>query len=1239
MIRLASDIGGTFTDVVLAIGDARIATKVLTTPAAPEQAVMAGSEEVLAKAGLGFVEVDVVVHGTTLATNAVIERKGARTALIATDGFRDVIEIADESRYDQYDVFIEKTAPLVPRSLRFTVGERVDVTGKVWRPLDEAAVADVARQLAALKVEAVAVAFLHAYVNPAHEQRAREIIAAEAPQLRVTLSSEVCPEMREYERTSTAVANAYVQPLMAGYLERLKAEHARRGYARPIHLMTSGGSLASLETAARFPIRLVESGPAGGAILAAHLAAERGLSKVLSFDMGGTTAKICLIHDAAPHKARSFEVDRRSRFMKGSGLPVRIPVIEMVEIGAGGGSIARVDALKRIQVGPHSAASAPGPAAYGRGGTKPTVTDADLALGRIDAKRFAGGAITLDPALAERALLAEVGRPLGLDAAGAARGVSEIVDENMANAARVHAVERGADAAAHTMVAFGGAAPLHAARLAEKLGVSRIIVPADAGVGSAIGFLLAPAAYELVQSRFMRLDRFDAGAASAMLASMSAEALALARAAAGGGAVTHTRTAFMRYAGQGHEIAVPLPPRALKAADAKALRAAFEAGYRKLFNRHIPGAVIEIMSWAVAASTKTAAPARLKRPRPRPAPKASGSRIITDPVSGKTMKAAVHDRAGLAPGMVIAGPAVIVEAGTSTLVTAGFDAEIDAGQALVLTARRKADVGRKTAKGESALSAEAREIAHQVQWSRLIAVVEEQAQVLLRTAFSAIVREAGDLSAGVFTARGEMLAQAVTGTPGHVNSMAESVKHFLAAFPPETMKPGDIYITNDPWMGTGHLNDFVLTTPAFHKGKLVALFSCTSHLMDIGGIGFGPDGTDVFMEGLYIPLLKLADRGKLNETLLAMIRSNTRLPVDTEGDLYSLAACNDVGAMRLSQMMGEFGLTSLDALAGHILSRSRDGVLTEIASLPKGRFTGEMTIDGYEAPLTLKAAVTISKNGIDVDFSGSGAVSRRGINVPLSYTTAYTVFGLACIVGKAIPNNAGSLSCFTVRAPGDCILNAPKPAAVASRHIIGQMLPDVVFGALANAIPERVPAEGTSCLWNLNVRGATSDPTLGNYGFMMAVTSNGGTGARPGSDGLSATAYPSGVKGTPVEIAESITPLIFWRKEFRAGSGGKGRTRGGLGQVIEISSRIGEPFDLLAAYDRIDHPPRGRDGGGPGAAGYVGLASGARLKGKGFQLIPPDDRLVVMTPGGGGLGDPGLRDAARIAADRESGLD
>ena len=686
--RLATDIGGTFTDIVLDVGGRRFTTKLLTTPRAPEQAVVDGTKLVLAEAGTAMCEIDVFVHGTTLATNAIIERKGAKTALIATDGFRDVIEIADEGRFDQYDLYLEKPTPLVPRPLRFTVPERMDVHGTVRLALDEAAVHTVAKSLVAEGIESVAVALIHSYENPAHERRIGAILAEAAPEIAVTLSSEVCPEAREYERTVTAICNAYVQPLMAGYLGRLKTAFAAGGYIKPIHLMTSGGSLAALETAARFPIRLVESGPAGGAILAARIAAERGETRILSFDMGGTTAKICLIDDGRPLMARTFEVDRQSRFMKGSGFPVRIPVIEMVEIGAGGGSIASVDDLKRILVGPQSAGSEPGPASYGRGGTRPTVTDADLALGKIDAARFAGGKIQIHADKARTALATHIGAPLGLDAAASALGVSEIVDENMANAARVHAVERGVAVADRTLIAFGGAAPLHASRLAEKLGISRVIVPADAGVGSAIGFLAAPAAYEMIRSRYMRLDPFDAVSANALLDEMAAAAMRHAREAAGGRPVSARRSAFMRYAGQGHEINVALPDRALTSADADNLRQTFETEYRRLFARHIPAAAIEIMSWVVVASTSEAAPARLATAATRTAPAAEGEQRVLDTKSGREITAKVYSRSSLLPGMRIAGPCLIIEDGTSTYASPTFDVSVDAGGAIVLDMRK-----------------------------------------------------------------------------------------------------------------------------------------------------------------------------------------------------------------------------------------------------------------------------------------------------------------------------------------------------------------------------------------------------------------------------------------------------------------------------------------------------------------------------------------------------------------------
>ena len=677
--RLGVDVGGTFTDVALEVEGRRWSAKILTTPEAPERAVLEAIGTVLREASLAPSDLSIIIHGTTLATNALIERKGALTALLTTEGFRDTIEIRHENRFEQYDVNIDLPPPLVPRRLRVPVKERIDARGRVLVPLDEAAVASLAERLAAERIEAVAIGFLHSYTNPAHERRAGEIIADRLPGLAITLSSDVSPEMREYERFSTACANAYVQPLIGRYLTELEGSLRREGFVCPLFLMLSGGGLTSVETAVRFPVRLVESGPAGGAIFAAQIARQCRLDKVLSYDMGGTTAKICLLDDLKPQTNRAFEVARIYRFKKGSGLPLRIPVIEMVEIGAGGGSIARVDRLNRITVGPDSAGADPGPACYGRGGIVPTVTDADLLLGRIDPAGFSGGRMPLGRGAAETAMRREVAEPLSLATELAALGVSEIVDENMANAARVHAIESGKDARGRTLVAFGGAAPLHAARMAEKLGLDRVVVPAYAGVGSAVGFLRAPIAFEIVRSALQRLDQFDAAAANALFATMRREAEAIVRCGAGDASLTETRSAFMRYRGQGHEIAVSLPVRTYRSEDAALLRDAFETEYRGLYSRIIPGVEIEALSWVLLLSAPVPAAEDKPLPTAEPyAPQPARMRPVFDPETGEFVEVAVHERANLRPGALIPGPAVIVEDETSTVVSRLFDAWIDA---------------------------------------------------------------------------------------------------------------------------------------------------------------------------------------------------------------------------------------------------------------------------------------------------------------------------------------------------------------------------------------------------------------------------------------------------------------------------------------------------------------------------------------------------------------------------------
>ncbi len=675
--RLAVDIGGTFTDVALEHPGGRSTIKVLTTPAAPEIGVLTGVRSILNTSGVAAADVDLIIHGTTLATNALIERKGARTALLTTKGFRDVIAMGNESRYDQYDLNITLPEPLVPRSLRLPIAERLDNTGRVLNALDETAVRALIPTLKSEQVASIAVGFLHAFVNGAHERMVRTILNAELPEIPVSLSSEVSPEMREWERFSTTVANAYVQPMMARYLRQLEGDLREAGFTAPLFLMMSGGGLTTIDTACRFPIRLVESGPAGGAIFSAHIARECGLNRVLSFDMGGTTAKICLIDDFRPQTARAFEVARVGRFRKGSGLPLRIPVIEMVEIGAGGGSIAHVDAMARIEVGPESAGADPGPACYGQGGAKPTVTDANLSLGRYDPAHFAGGTIHLDTAAARDALLAEVGAPLGLAPEIAALGVIEIVDENMANAARVHAIESGKTYEGRTLIAFGGGGPVHACRLAEKVGIKRVVVPSGAGVGSAIGFLRAPVGYEVVRSLYQRLSTFDIDAVNALLTSMFEEAHTVVEQGRLDASITETRIAFMRYVGQGHEIPVDLSTRTLSAADVPTIHATYEQEYAKFFDRPVPGSDVEVMSFAVVLTTAAASVATMPPVTSFTTPQPGRSQLVRDTSSGLTATWAVYDRAAMAAGARVTGPAIISEDETSTLVSPGWQAFVN----------------------------------------------------------------------------------------------------------------------------------------------------------------------------------------------------------------------------------------------------------------------------------------------------------------------------------------------------------------------------------------------------------------------------------------------------------------------------------------------------------------------------------------------------------------------------------
>lgn len=688
-IRMGADIGGTFTDVVLEVDGEQFSTKVLTTYSAPEDAIIDGMHQVCEKAGVKPSQIGQIIHGTTLATNALIERRGAKTALITTQGFRDVIEMRTESRFEQYDLNLNLPEPLLPRQMRYTLEERIDATGEVLIPLQRADVEALIDEMALANYDSIAIGMMHSYLNDAHEKMVRDVIAEKLPDVMISLSSEVSPQMREYERFNTVVANAYIKPLMKSYLGRLKGRMQGEGVDCNIFLMHSGGGIISLENAADFPVRLVESGPAGGAVFAANIAARYGLDKVLSFDMGGTTAKICLIKNQTPKTSRVFEVARTYRFKKGSGMPISIPVIDMVEIGAGGGSLAHVDSMRQIRVGPESAGSEPGPACYGRGGEKPAVTDADLILGKLDPDNFAGGSIKLDTDGSTNALENVLGKTLDMDAQTAAFGLAEVVDENMANAARVHAVENGEDLSEYTMIAFGGAAPLHAGRLCEKLGVDRLLVPVGAGVGSAIGFLRAPFSFEANRSVYMRLSDFDPARIKSLLTDLKEEATGFVRNCDESSPILSDFKVYMRYSGQGWEIPITLTEEQAMNPDVETFQRLFEEDYTNLFGRPVAGMDVEITVWAVNATTPSESVDQLDEQSGKGAAKVYSKRQIFDPALGESVEASIILRDDMQVGQVVEGPAAITEDETTIIIPSSRSAVRQLDGSIDLTSKKR----------------------------------------------------------------------------------------------------------------------------------------------------------------------------------------------------------------------------------------------------------------------------------------------------------------------------------------------------------------------------------------------------------------------------------------------------------------------------------------------------------------------------------------------------------------------
>jgi 5-oxoprolinase (ATP-hydrolysing) len=1249
-LLIGFDIGGTFTDFVLLDPRTQALSvhKALTTPHDPAAGAIAGLDALMHQTGARWEEVGTVVHGTTIVTNAIIERKGVPTALLATRGFRDVIETGAEQRYDIHDIFLKFPAPLVPRALRFEITERIAHDGAVMTAIDPDEVRRALADAVGAGARAAAVAFLHAYRNDAHEQIVAGIAAREFPGLHVSLSGEVCGEIREYERTTTTTANAYVQPLVEPYLRRIEQALADRGFAGRFALMQSSGGLASPEMARRFPVRLLESGPAGGAIAAGWFGATAGHEDVIAFDMGGTTAKVCLIQDGQAEVAPMMEAAREHRFKRGSGLPIRAPVIDMIEIGAGGGSIAHLDELGLLKVGPQSSGASPGPACYGLGGTAPTVTDANLLLGYLAPDSFLGGRLRLDPAAAQAAL-ETLGAQIGSTAVAAAAGVFAVVCEAMAGAARVHIVEKGHDPRAYALIAFGGAGPAHAVRVARALGVGKVIVPPASGAASALGFLGGRLSHEAARSAPSLLARIDGPHTDAILGELESDGrLLLDRAGVAQQTIEVRRDVDMRLAGQVHNLRIAVPDGALDSAATALLTERFADKYRQLYGRPPSGGEIEVISWRVtcmgpAPDLALASIARPSGPDARPALK--GQRPVWFPESSGFVETPVYDRYALRPGDHLAGPAIIEEDEATTVIPPGDDVTVDARGSLLIAVQPvvppSALETAAAAPGSAVARLEADPIGLEIMWSRLITISEECWLTVIRTAFSLIIGEAQDFGCEILDAAGQSLAHSPRAMPVFNITLMAAVNSLLQEYPPETLAPGDVLITNDPWLCAGHLFDIAVVTPVFREGRLVALIGAIGHVSDIGGTRERLRARETYDEGLLIPPMKLHAAGVANDSLLRVISGNVRNAAQVLGDIQALISANTVGVQRLVAFMDEYGLQDLTALATVIQGRAERAMRDAIRAVPDGVYRNEVGVTVFGERLRFPVEVTIDGDQVAVDYQGSPAqLPVGGLNCTMRFTEAETLFPMKCLLTPAIRASAGCYRAFSISAPEGSIWNCTKPASVGLRHLTGWYLVGNIFKAMSEAMPDRVQAfSGLPCF----IAFYGQDGTGRVHSDHLVL--GGGQGGSPHADGKSGMLWPTSAAAGSVEIFETRSPVLVLEKLLVTDSGGAGQHRGGLGQSVQVRRLREDGGQMLVNVNPggVDLTTEGLFGGQPGGAVRASLRDvlGREVKhyGEGaLETLRREDEIIEICVGGGaGYGDPRLRPVAAVQADLDGG--
>jgi 5-oxoprolinase (ATP-hydrolysing)/N-methylhydantoinase A len=1139
-------------------------------------------------------------------------------ALVTTRGARDVLETGKENRYDPYDRYIRRPAPLVERRFRREVDERIAPDGTVLQPLDGAQVERLLDELRAQGIEALAVCLLHAYRNGAHERVIGRV--AEARGFVVSLSSVVAPQIGEYERVSTTVANAYVQPFTARYLTDLDRALREAGFRRGFFLMLSDGGIAAPGVVMHAPIRILESGPAAGALAAAFYGRVLGLPNLIAFDMGGTTAKICLVRDGLPARTATFEVGRADRTMRGSGLPVRVPTVEMLEIGAGGGSMARLDVMGLLKVGPQSAGADPGPACYGLGGNAPTVTDANLLLGYLGDGAALGEDLRLNGGLAA-ATVAPLAGALGVGLAVAADGIRQVVTEAMAHAVKLHITESGRDPRDYALFAFGGAGPLHACSIAQRLGIGRVIIPAGAGVLSAFGFIVAPTAVELTHAFLTDLDALNPDQLKRLATDLADRAAGMLLAAGlPPEQMTLQYTLQMRYAGQGYDVAVALPAGPVET-DPVLLRERFEAAYVALYGHRLADPRVEVRELRLWAAGP--APA-VRLPEATPGGGHRRTRRAVIPGMGE-VECPVVDRAALAPGAVLAGPCLVEDPHTTTVLPPGASCRVDGYGNLVV------DVVARSA-WRPAAGGELTAIDLEILLARLRAIMDECDRAILRTAFSAAVRDGKDYAVAMSDPLGNSLALPTETMPLFVTCMPRSISLMIQRFPPGTLAPGDVLVSNDPWIVAGHKHDLFVLQPVFYRGRLVAFVGAVSHLPDIGGAVGDFRAWDLYEEGLIIPPMKLYEAGRPNEVLLTLLRANVRLPAEVLGDLGALLAALKVGETRLLEFLADSGLQDFTRVSEEIGRRSIAAFREAAARIPCGTYAYAFAADGAggpmaaDEPIHVRVTLTADADGLTVDYDGtSPQIPHFPINVPIPYTLADTTYALQYLLNPALPNVGPSYTLVEVRAPERCILNAISPAPVYARTRTGVHITTALCGALVQAVPDLVMA---GCGHNVILKIAGTRPD-GSY-FAVGLMPKGGMGATVQEDGWNVTVYPTNCTMVPTEVVETLAPVQMDR-EMLTDSGGPGRRRGGVGQRVRLRSRSVHPVMVSVRSNFVGHPPPGFLKGLPG--GSVRALLNGRPIPENPVTLQPGDELLIETAGGGGVGDPLEREPERVLED------